>query len=485
MPRRLDPAPGGEPPYDVDSGRPRLSAAARGPWTPTVARILVSACPARSASSCSTRACSTAARGWHHGALQLPQAVRWHGPRSATSSRTWRELETLLDKGFVGLQVPATLAGHASRRGAAGADAARLRTGGPAGARASRSRAGPRRSRTLPAWWAPVVDYPPSCRPPGGRGRRPGAALLPALRICFAAGAGLAPCTTSGRGTRRSTGAAGDPAHVRRHVVATGRAASTPRPGARHRRDRARHDRPYAGPIDTRPGRRRDVTRSASSTRSDCSKEIGHDASISPRLGCSLPTAHLPGRDLDRARAARAGRARSRRSRKRGGSTWPSATTSGTTSQLHRDTHVDVWLLCWTPRNDTGWHDHDISSGAVAVVDGRLIEHGPRGRGARAWRIEVAAGQAFSFGPDHIHRLTGVDAGSVSRPRLLAAAVADGPVRGQQYRRCCGALRSPTPTSCARSTTSPEAIHRSNGRITACGAGACCRSSVQRLTSAR
>ncbi len=33
---------------------------------------------------------------------------------------------------------------------------------------------------------------------------------------------------------------------------------------------------------------------------------------------------------------------------------------------LHRDTHVDVWLLCWTPQNDTGWHDHDISSGAVA-----------------------------------------------------------------------------------------------------------------------
>src|SRR5262245_39590899 len=28
---------------------------------------------------------------------------------------------------------------------------------------------------------------------------------------------------------------------------------------------------------------------------------------------------------------------------------------------LHRDQHVDVWLLCWTPENDTGWHDHDVS----------------------------------------------------------------------------------------------------------------------------
>lgn len=42
---------------------------------------------------------------------------------------------------------------------------------------------------------------------------------------------------------------------------------------------------------------------------------------------------------------------------------------------LHRDAHVDIWVLCWTPQNDTGWHDHDISSGAVAVTRGRLVEH--------------------------------------------------------------------------------------------------------------
>ena len=81
--------------------------------------------------------------------------------------------------------------------------------------------------------------------------------------------------------------------------------------------------------------------------------------------------------------------------------------------ELHRDTHVDVWLLCWTPRNDTGWHDHDISSGAVAVVDGCLTEH-RLAVGAPSVAVDVAAGQAFSFGPDHIHRLTGRDAGSVS-----------------------------------------------------------------------
>ncbi len=80
---------------------------------------------------------------------------------------------------------------------------------------------------------------------------------------------------------------------------------------------------------------------------------------------------------------------------------------------LSRDEHVDVWLLCWTPVNDTGWHDHDVSSGAVAVVQGRLVEHN-LGVGRPEVRTEVGAGSVYSFGPDHIHRLTGLDAGSVS-----------------------------------------------------------------------
>ncbi len=80
---------------------------------------------------------------------------------------------------------------------------------------------------------------------------------------------------------------------------------------------------------------------------------------------------------------------------------------------LYRDAHVDVWVLCWTPNNDTGWHDHDISSGAVAVVQGALVEHN-LALGGAGIAVEVAAGSAYSFGPDHIHRLTGRDAGSVS-----------------------------------------------------------------------
>jgi Cysteine dioxygenase type I len=82
-------------------------------------------------------------------------------------------------------------------------------------------------------------------------------------------------------------------------------------------------------------------------------------------------------------------------------------------ASLHRDAHVDIWLLCWTPENDTGWHDHDISSGAVAVVAGELAENN-LSVGAGGVETRIGAGHAFAFGPEHIHRLNGAERGSVS-----------------------------------------------------------------------
>ena len=82
-------------------------------------------------------------------------------------------------------------------------------------------------------------------------------------------------------------------------------------------------------------------------------------------------------------------------------------------ASLHRDAHVDVWLLCWTPENDTGWHDHDLSSGAVTVVAGALVENNLT-LDEGALETQVEAGTTFSFGPDHIHRLNGAVHGSVS-----------------------------------------------------------------------
>jgi Cysteine dioxygenase type I len=72
---------------------------------------------------------------------------------------------------------------------------------------------------------------------------------------------------------------------------------------------------------------------------------------------------------------------------------------------LHRDASVDLWAIFWLPDNDTGWHDHDTSSGAVHVIAGALEEHALLvAREDR--RTCHRAGTSFFFGPSHIHRLT-------------------------------------------------------------------------------
>ncbi|SNY67238.1 cysteine dioxygenase [Paractinoplanes atraurantiacus] len=82
-------------------------------------------------------------------------------------------------------------------------------------------------------------------------------------------------------------------------------------------------------------------------------------------------------------------------------------------ASLYRDSDIDVWVLCWNTEDDTGWHDHDISSGAVAVTRGAVNEANPRMGGEPVNRV-VGAGRAFAFGPDHIHRMSGAVDGSVS-----------------------------------------------------------------------
>jgi hypothetical protein len=73
--------------------------------------------------------------------------------------------------------------------------------------------------------------------------------------------------------------------------------------------------------------------------------------------------------------------------------------------ELYRDVHLDVWLLCWDSRQDTGFHDHDVSSGAVYVADGELAED--RLIFARDGIKEVSrarpADSVFDFGAARIH----------------------------------------------------------------------------------
>jgi predicted metal-dependent enzyme (double-stranded beta helix superfamily) len=72
--------------------------------------------------------------------------------------------------------------------------------------------------------------------------------------------------------------------------------------------------------------------------------------------------------------------------------------------QLRRDGQVDIWVISWMPGHDTGFHDHDQSRGAVAVVMGEILEERlvlggvPRERRYRA-------GEVFDFEASHVHRM--------------------------------------------------------------------------------
>ena len=77
--------------------------------------------------------------------------------------------------------------------------------------------------------------------------------------------------------------------------------------------------------------------------------------------------------------------------------------------QLWRDDHVDVWVITWTDGNDTGFHDHDVSRGAVAVVEGELTEE-RLVVGGPPRRLRHVAGETFEFDASHVHRMC-LDAG--------------------------------------------------------------------------
>ena len=58
---------------------------------------------------------------------------------------------------------------------------------------------------------------------------------------------------------------------------------------------------------------------------------------------------------------------------------------------------VEAWLICWMPGHDTGFHDHDLSSGAVTVVSGAVCEE-RLGLGSAETRSRLfVPGQTFDF----------------------------------------------------------------------------------------
>ena len=75
-------------------------------------------------------------------------------------------------------------------------------------------------------------------------------------------------------------------------------------------------------------------------------------------------------------------------------------------AQLYRDPHLDLWLICWLDAQDTGYHDHDLSSGAVYVHEGTLYED-HFARDPDGWIREKtrdhARGSVFDFDSSYIH----------------------------------------------------------------------------------
>jgi cysteine dioxygenase type I len=72
--------------------------------------------------------------------------------------------------------------------------------------------------------------------------------------------------------------------------------------------------------------------------------------------------------------------------------------------QLWRDDHVDIWVISWMNGNDTGFHDHDVSRGAVAVVEGEVIEE-RLVVGGPSLELHHPAGGVFDFDASHVHRM--------------------------------------------------------------------------------
>ncbi|MBV8956901.1 MAG: cysteine dioxygenase family protein [Solirubrobacterales bacterium] len=68
------------------------------------------------------------------------------------------------------------------------------------------------------------------------------------------------------------------------------------------------------------------------------------------------------------------------------------------------DQQVNAWVICWDHGHDTGFHDHDQSSAAILVVNGRVREERLRIAGAPASRT-IGPGAPCFVPASAIHRV--------------------------------------------------------------------------------
>jgi mannose-6-phosphate isomerase-like protein (cupin superfamily) len=72
--------------------------------------------------------------------------------------------------------------------------------------------------------------------------------------------------------------------------------------------------------------------------------------------------------------------------------------------QIWDDEDVNAWVICWSDDQDTGFHDHDDSAAAIAVVSGRVQEDRLT-LGGQPQSRELGPGTTFTVAPVAIHRV--------------------------------------------------------------------------------
>lgn len=72
--------------------------------------------------------------------------------------------------------------------------------------------------------------------------------------------------------------------------------------------------------------------------------------------------------------------------------------------QIWDSDDVNAWVICWSQDQDTGFHDHDQSAAAIAVISGEVREERLVVGSAPRSRTFAAAG-TFTVPPDAIHRV--------------------------------------------------------------------------------
>jgi amidohydrolase family protein len=186
----------GEPPYDVRPDDHDVAARAARERA-DAALVLVSLSSPLGLEDLPGDDAGELLRVWHKEAAQLPEPFgAWAAVSRAEPDLNG--LESALDQGFCGLQVPATwLSTPRDLEAVAGLlavaeahDRPVFVHPGPAPSADQNAGGG---GGSLPSWWPALVPYVAQMHAAWWTWHVAGRALLPDLRICFAVGAGLAP----------------------------------------------------------------------------------------------------------------------------------------------------------------------------------------------------------------------------------------------------------------------------------------------------